>query len=479
MKLINKIKYNNLLIFCFSIFVLNSCSDDFLEIVPKGRLIAENTEDYDKIFFNTNFVNLRSANVQVLMGDEVAAVNPYFESASDFVQRAFKWEDVLYDADELSNELLMPMEQLYLYNKIINEVPESKGGTEQQKLELQAEALAGRAWTYFLLINYYGLPYNEATSATDLGFPIITEADLVRTDFPRATVKEIYDLIVKDLTTAIPNLPVETGFRIRMCRDAAKITLGKVYLYMHKDAEALPLLNESLANVKSGSLGIDVGLYDYNTGYSSPPVTTENFENIYSKQISNPWVNRANEIVITPETAALYNNNDKRIEFQYAPNTYAGDPYLTPGILKRTIGSFQNTQIGVRTPDLYLLNAEAKCRLNDLPGAVAVLEDFRSYRMPPADAIVPAPIAGNQTALLEFIFEERIREFAVFGERWFDLRRLTVDPLIPVNVESVTHTVYDNSDGSVTNTFQLTKNRLVIRFPETIIVANPDLENND
>tara|TARA_R110002072_G_scaffold125857_2_gene262201 strand:- start:49843 stop:51216 length:1374 start_codon:yes stop_codon:yes gene_type:complete len=457
--------------------VLNSCSDDFLEIIPKGRLVAENTEDYDKMLYNLKFVNLSNTTSQVVMGDEVAAVNPYFEGTSLRVQRLFKWEAVIYEADEISNELLVPMEQLYIYNKIINEVPESKNGSEQQKLAIQAEALAGRAWTYFLLINYFGLPYNEATSSTDLGFPIVTEADLVRTDFPRATVKEIYDLIIKDLTTAIPNLPVETENRMRMCRDAAKTLLGKVYLYMQKNAEALPLLNEALTRVKSGNIGVGVGLYDHNSSYSAP-LLVEDFENIYAKQIANNWVNRANEIVITPETAALYGSTDKRLEQQYSPNISSGAPYLTPGVLRRTRGSSQ-TPIGVRVQDLYLLNAEVKCRLNDLSGSITVLEDFRRHRMPLVDAKVPAAIAGNQTALLEFIFEERIREFAAFGERWFDLRRLTVDSLIPVNVESVTHTLYDNSDGSVEDTFQLTKNRLILRFPETILLTNPDLQNND
>ena len=68
------------------------------------------------------------------------------------------------------------------------------------------EAMAGRAWTYFLLINYYGKPYSAATAATDPGFPIIQVADVTTTTFTRASVQEVYDFIIKDLTTAIPNL---------------------------------------------------------------------------------------------------------------------------------------------------------------------------------------------------------------------------------------------------------------------------------
>ncbi|KAF5273719.1 hypothetical protein FQR65_LT17115 [Abscondita terminalis] len=51
-------------------------------------------------------------------------------------------------------------------------------------------------------------PYNAATAATDLGAPLIKEADISQTQFTRATVQEMYDSMISDLSEAIPNLPI-------------------------------------------------------------------------------------------------------------------------------------------------------------------------------------------------------------------------------------------------------------------------------
>ncbi|MDY0779973.1 RagB/SusD family nutrient uptake outer membrane protein [Tenacibaculum sp. IB213877] len=466
-----------IIVFCLSIVMLNACSEDFIEVIPKGKLIAEYTEDYDKMFFNLTLINLGNTEGQVPLGDEVVAINPYFEGSGLLTQRLFRWEGDLYEEDQNAAELEVLMEQIYIYNKIINEVPTSKGGSESQKMALKAEALAGRAWSYFLLINYYGLPYNASTSSTDLGFPIIEEADLVRTDFKRATVKEVYDFIVNDLITAIPNLSKNTYHRMRISQDGAKALLGKVYVFMHKFNEASPLLQEALTQVKTGSLGgIEVGLYNYNDEYTAP-LSVDDIENMYAKQIANNWADSSSELVLSEEAVALYSSTDLRVDELYTTTPRGNSVSYPNGFLRRSIGSSQS-QIGIRVPELYLLNAEVKCRLNDLPGAVQDLEELRAHRMSD-NSEVSTSIATNQEALLEFIFEERIREFALMGYRWFDMRRLTVDPLIQKDINSFNnHKVYDFEDGSELEAFTLTQNRLVFKFPQTIMEQNPNLENN-
>src|SRR5690606_4561856 len=143
-------------------------------------------------------------------------------------QRLYRWEAEVYDDGDNADELEGTMENIYVYNKIIREVMDATEGSEAEKLSLRAEAIAGRAWTYFLLINYYGQPYNKDTSVTDLGFPIVEVADLVASDFRRATVQEVYDFIVEDLLTAIPDLPDQVSSRFRFTRAAGKALLGKV-----------------------------------------------------------------------------------------------------------------------------------------------------------------------------------------------------------------------------------------------------------
>ncbi len=460
---------------------LVSCKKTFLEVAPKGKLIAQKVADYNLLLSNLDFVNI-GANAQAAMGDEVAAVEPFISGSELRTQRLFRWDDRIYEPNEDAAEIKVPMQNIYVYNKVINEVPAATDGNEQDKLSIKAEAMAGRAWTYFLLINYFGKPYNSNTSATDLGFPIVKEADVTETKFVRATVKEVYDFIVSDLTTAIPNLPLKTSHRLRMSKAAAEGLLAKVYVFMGKYSDALPLLNAAFTDI--GNSSIPVRLYDYNVTFAtggaflpigifgpSYPLIPNNEENVFGKQATSSWTFINNELAITKATADLYVASDLRLKF-YINNAYNGPTY--PNGMLRRFGP-GSIQFGVVLPDLYLLRAECKARLNDLPGAKADLESLRSKRMLPGTSDVPTAIAAQQLPLLKFIMEERIREFAVLGYRWFDMRRLSVDPLFTGT--TYTHTVY-SATGAVAATYTLRPERFTMRFSQKVIDENPGMQNN-
>jgi hypothetical protein len=458
-----------------------SCKKEFLEVTPKGRLIAEKVADYDLLLNNLDLAII-SSNSQVAMSDEIAAVQPYWDGAALKTQRLFRWEDVIYETSENAAEMDMPMKNIYTYNKIINELPAATDGTAQQKQSIAAEAMAGRAWAYFLLINYFGKPYDANTAATDPGFPILTDADVTTTTFTRASVKEVYEFIINDLDKAIPDLPIKTTHSMRMSKAAAEGLLGKVYLFMGKPELALPHLEASL--LAAANSASKLALYDYNKTLGpggeflpigpigpSYPNAINNRECIYNKQSINFWTWFNNELVIDKKTVNLFEDNDLRLKF-YSRNAYYGPEYSS-GLLKK-MGPI-SFQFGILLPDLYLLQAECKVRLGDLTGAKASVEQLRKNRMPAINAVVPTTIAGQQLALLNFILEERIREFALSGYRWFDMRRLSVDPLF-----SDTHYVHNlySETGEVIGTYNLKPERLVLRFPKKVMDQNPGMQNN-
>jgi tetratricopeptide (TPR) repeat protein len=467
--------------------IFQGCEDDFLEITPKGRIITQTTNDFDLALNNLSFVSVSPAfgegAAQVAMGDEVLAYEPFFNGTAYRHQRLFRWEDVIYEPDEDAVEMGATMQNIYAYNSIINGVMDASEGTETEKRSIRAEAIAGRAWTYFLLINYFGLPYNEGTSGSDIGFPIVTNADITQTNFTRATVAEVYEFIVDDLNNAIPDLPVQTTSRVRMSRAAAEGLLGKVLVFMGRFQDAKEHLDNALALTDNGPL--EIALYDYNQtfapggsflpiGLFGPvyPIVTRNTENIYAKQFSNVWSFFSNDFVLTPETVSLFGPSDLRRNF-YSNNAYAGGAF--PNNLLRRIGP-SASQYGVLVPDIYLLKMECEARLDNLGEAVTDLEHFRSHRMPTTDAEIPMSIANDQGALVRFILEERIREFAVQGFRWFDMRRLSVDPLYNDMVD-YTHDIIDGN-GNVIESFTLRPERFALRFPQKVINQNPEMENN-
>jgi len=473
---------------CF-IAVLNglfSCKKAFLEVVPMGKIVAKTTDDYDKLMNSRDFYYYRTEAgwvEPVLMGDEVAAEANYF--GSEYIQQQlFKWAGNIYrldDGEPLTMKLML--KNMYTCNKIIAEVMASEGGSEDRKTVLQAEAKATRAWLHFQFINYYAKPYFAATASSDPGFPVIDKASTTDEQYARASVQEVYDFIIKDLKDAVAVLPVQVpAMRTRMCRPAAEGLLGKVYLFMGRYHDALPLLNDAFTNLESSGR---VTLYDYNKTfgpggsflpvdeYNGPHSPFNNYNDL-TEDICTKFFAASvaySGVVLAPSAQELFSPGDLRLNF-YTNRNPDGSPNASGRI--RKYGT-NYSRFGLQLAELYLMRAECRARLGDLQGAKTDLEILRRHRMPVGEAVVPNEIAGDQAALIPFIIEERVREFAMEGHRWFDMRRLSVDPLFAGKV--ITHTVY-NSDNSTTVYTLKQPERLVLRFAPYIMSANPGMPDN-
>lgn len=488
-------KRNNFLKFILPVVLAAGtagCKKDFLEVVPKGVAIATTTADYE-LLLNGRALTIVAQASHVVMSDELAGFNQLYAIGAGIIrisdQNAFEYRDDLYLPDDKISELSLLEEQLYTYNKVINEVMDSKEGSEVQKRTLKAEALAGRAWVHFMLVNYYGKPFSAATAAADPGIPLVTVADVTQTNFTRASVQAAYDLVIADLTTAIPDLPAKIIARGRMSKAAGEALLGKVYMYMQQFDKALPLLKSAIDHLASPG-NVAVSLYDYNGAFAaggafSPvnPFTGPNRFNldidrevVYLKQFLNLYSYLLSGIAVKPATTALFSKPDLRLNF------FTADPFPPIGVsfpsgMVRAYGRYTN--MGISLPDIYLLKAECEARTNQLPDAVKGLVAFRKLRMH-KDSInaaeIPAAIANDQVALTKFILQERIREFTVTGERWWDMRRLSVDETYKSTIDW-THTIYDMT-GNIVGTYPLKPERLTFRFPQYIMAANPGLQQN-
>ncbi|NLR78417.1 RagB/SusD family nutrient uptake outer membrane protein [Chitinophaga eiseniae] len=489
----NKLLYR--LIFIITPLTFTACSKSFLEVVPLGSQVASATADYDKLMNSPYLYMARGGGgwqEEVLMGDDLAAEDGLFSTVSQHMTRLFQWQDIVYYPNDAYQRPPLLLQSLssnqYQLNKIINEVMNSTDGTDAQKRSIRAEARATRAWCNFQLINIYAKPYLAATAASDPGFPIITQADVSATVFKRGTVQEMYDFIIKDFTESIPDLPVNPAIRTRMSKAAAEGLLGKVYLFMGRYSDALPLLNAAFNDLGTGG----AKLYDYNqtlgTGGAFLPINRNtgpangpgnNFTDLTESVLFKVYYNGGyngnmygnNGLVLTPQTAALFDTSDLRLQLYTNKNP---DGSLNAGGRLRKYG-IQYSRYGLELSELYLLRAECKARLNDLTGAVADVEILRVHRMPTADAPVPAAVAGDRVALVKFIIEERIREFAMEGYRWFDMRRLSVDPLF--SGITFTHTLY-NKDGSTVAYTLRQPDRLVMQLPYNFLQYNQDMPNN-
>lgn len=118
------------------------------------------------------------------------------------------------------------------YPMIINVNSVIEMAEEGQSTELDnllGENYYLRGYLYFTLCNLFGRPYTQ-NPETNLGIPIKLTSN--KDDFPpRATVKEVYDQVVKDLEKGA-SLMTSTKSNIYASKEVAYAMLSRVYLYM-------------------------------------------------------------------------------------------------------------------------------------------------------------------------------------------------------------------------------------------------------
>jgi hypothetical protein len=171
-----------------------------------------------------------------------------------------------------------------------------------------------------------------------------------------------------------------------------------------------------------------------------------------------------NTVYLKPNVYSLFSTNDQRKKFFFNNSTTNAVP--APGLPGQQRNGPISINWGPNLADLYLMIAECKARANDLVGAKADLETLRKTRMPLAEANVAIT---TQDAMVKAILDERKREFAGTGFRWFDMRRLWSDT--KYNNVDATHPL----DGA---TYTLKAERLVMRIPPAILRLNPGMPDN-
>ena len=96
-----------------------------------------------------------------------------------------------------------PYNEIAAANEVINSYPADTD--DQEAIYKIAQARAIRAFSYLNLAPYFQFGY-AASGEDQPCVPIVTESTENFTDNPRATVAQVYELIISDLTYAIENL---------------------------------------------------------------------------------------------------------------------------------------------------------------------------------------------------------------------------------------------------------------------------------
>ena len=320
--------------------------------------------------------------------------------------------------------------------------------------QLEGEARWIRAMMHFELVRLYALPYDAAVSNnTQLGVPIMTQATLTETDafqYPaRATVQQVYDAVIADLTTAISKLPSSNGTRISS--PAASAFLARVLLQKGDYAGARDAANDAIPAFRMNA-AVLAAFTNKNTAESVFEVQQNDQNNAGTSNdglatfyASLPGVGRA-DVRMNAGFVGSYPTGDLRSSEWY----YVGTGARPGNLYCRKWNSFSQNIPVMRVAELYLIRAECNLRLSTSIGDT-----------PEADlARVRNSLRTNSAAIssptLADVLAERRFELAFEGYRVHEIRRLKL----------------------ATGSFAWNSPRLVFPIPQREIDANPSLVQN-
>ncbi len=457
------ILYKQFVLALLSVLVFTSCNK-YLDVTPKGKSLLKTTTNYDQ-WLNNSALYVSLPSELNLLADNKDNINltDLITSSND---RIYTWEPQFSETVRGTAYIWRNFyASIYKYNVVIKGVDAATGGTQQQIKSLKAEALLGRAFEYMYLVNLYGKVYNSTTADQDLAVPFVTSIDVTDPIPGRSTVQQIYDHIITDITTAIPDLPVTNSTnRFRGSKAAGYAILARTYLYMGDYTKASKNAQLALDNFESPTVLDWSGLTDA----TAIPILNIRSDAIYARLAGASYMG-----MDVPTIAFLksFNKKDLRLNFYY---TKLGN-YTFPTRGKVNIkssgvsGGYAYLSWGPSVAEMRLIIAEAAARANDLPTALEQLHLVRKCRFKAVDYVRYQSTV--QSDVLNKILDERTWEFAFVGMRWFDMRRLDNEGRMP-------QVVRYNGAGAVAATLAPHSDRYTLQIPDQVMYYNPDWKQN-
>ena len=438
----------SVLVCSFIVAVLTSC-DSFLDITPTGKVIASTCEEYREMLTNEYNSFSKDRYMTTIRTDEVKLTSAVASSELDAYLDLWLWKDEDPSPTTTYFSWRNYYHNIYIANYIIEHQGEITDATAKEVSQLVGEAYMMRAYNHFLLVNLYAEPYTHCNPATTRGVPMMLEAD-VNAIPPSSSVETVYQQVLADVTEATRHLNVaewEEGKNYRFNTVSAEALRARTYLYMGRWQEALTAAEKVIATHGAlEDMTVSTSLLPDNYKSVENIVALEQFSTNMSTVIDQPDANFIN---------TMYKSGDQR------KTKYFKKATSTTYTLKK---KDENSYSSFRSAEAYLTAAEAACQLGDLSKAV------NDFLMPlwkkrlnasalSAETALVAPM--TQAELLQEIYDERARELAFEGHRWYDLRRTT-------------HKALTRSYGG--QTYTLTPEKYTMRFPTEAVESNPEIE---
>lgn len=401
---------------------LASCSDSFFEQYPSNNVTEGNFYKTDEDFNQGIYACYDKMKTQMAFYlNELAYRSDecYLESMAVSTQDR-------YDIDrfqEKSNNGIMKNIWNAWYNGIYrcNDVlGHMAGKTLVNGDKYRGEALFLRSWWYFSLYRVFG--------GVPVTTTVVSPADAK--NIARCSDEDMYNRLTEDLTEAIALLPVKRSKEVaRVTKIAAQALLAKVYLTFGKYPEAQKVLEDAMTDTGYGLMATTAQVFDISNKMNKEII----FALYYNKTNDHGhgyWYSTNTNVLAdvrnpTPEFKAIYSADDNRLNLINTYTKITNSLYAMTKWMDTYDAQFTQ-QVGndfplIRYADVVLMYAEALGQQGNISGALTYLNKTRK-RAGLAE-LTEAEVADKK-AFIQELADERGREFALEGQRWFDLVRL-------------------------------------------------------
>lgn len=430
--------------FLLSAVLLTSSCDDYLSKIPSPTTNApiSNVGQLQAIYDNaTAFISETNNFACYTHDDSDISSELYKAKPSSFPVSSSLFYNVFH-ADGIASQASDGLwsgqySNIFKANTIINNV-DNVTGEEGEKVRVRCDAHFLRAYSYFLMVQYYCLPYCEANKNA-LGLPKRLKTDF-KESLTRVSLEEIYQLILSDLDAAskTPDNVVDIDHPWRVSKATVNALYARVYLTVgnYKDAQIaaekslegapeLMDLNE-LTYAPVTSFPEDNGMPAQEV-YNCETDKWSTTKYLYWKEFVFPRFTYSRSQWLIP-SADLANQFDKENDCRFAlffvehGNRRMGVPYEAYRYNQFDDGRYIIS--GLTTGELLLIKAEAQIRQGAWQEGLKTLDRLRAKRYKTGTYTVLS--ANNQSEALKIVLAERRRELP-FSARIPDIKRYSVN----------------------------------------------------
>lgn len=370
-------------------------------------------------------------------------------------------------------------------NRVLEALPnaiEENPSDADLKIRVQGEAHFLRAYAHFELFRYYAGNYDPS----GLAMPYMEEPSLDTHE--RLNMGDYFTKLLDDITAAKSMLPALGSDRNRANRIAAAGLHARVALYMRNWQDAITYSTEYIdalplaTPAQFADIWTDDGVTEVawklarNTSnrmgsWYRPLFVEDNDGNLSMGQSSwipsdklwNSFADGDDDVRFTsylidiPSLAAL--GRPSKMVHKYAGfvgETGFGHPNENVADIKM-----------MRTGEMYLIRAEARAESGTFTGANSAESDINELRAARIEGYTPVAF-GSQADAITAVINERFKELAFEGHRFWDLKRRG----LPVERDA---SDAPSNEGRVlpANNF-----RFVLPIPQSEILANPKMVQN-